>query len=44
MQGTSLQSFNNLGQVVYEEELSKEIVGARTMDDGQWAITKAHLE
>jgi len=39
-------------QVVSEEMLFKEIVDARTdarthartMDDGQWAITKAHLE
>ena len=29
--------------VVSEEMLFKEIVDART-DDGQWAITKAHLE
>jgi len=35
-------------KVVSEEMLFKEIVDARThartMDDGQWAITKAHLE
>jgi len=27
-----------------EEMLFKEIVDARTMDNGQWAITKAHHE
>jgi hypothetical protein len=46
MQGTTLQSFNKFGFVVQEKKLFKEIVDAqtRTMDDGQWAITKAHLE
>jgi hypothetical protein len=40
MQETSLQSFNEFGNVVKEEKLFKEIVDART-DDGQGAITKA---
>jgi len=34
-------SFNQFSQVVEEEKLFKEIVDARTMDDGQYAITKA---
>ena len=50
-----MQSFNKFGQVV-KEELFKEIVDTqmdgrkqahmhgRAMDDGQWAITKAHIE
>jgi hypothetical protein len=44
MQETSLQSFNKFGYVVKKEKLFKEIVDEQTMDDGQWAITKAHLE
>jgi hypothetical protein len=30
--------------VFKEEKLFKEIVDARTMDEGQWAITKAYFE
>jgi len=50
--GSFLWSLVKIHQVVLEEMLFKEIVDARThghtdaraMDDGQWAITKAHLE
>jgi hypothetical protein len=39
----SLQSFNKFGQEISEEKLFKGTVEGR-MDDGQWAITRAHLE
>jgi hypothetical protein len=32
-----------VGHVLKEEKLFKEIVDARTMDNKQWAITKARL-
>ena len=47
-QGPFLRSLVKIQWVVSEEKLFKEIVDARThrrkMFDGQWAITKAHLE